>query len=637
MLEYKLKEVLKELSDDYITAASLAQKLQISERTVRTRIKQIQELEAEIGCKIISSPRWGYRVTVCDRMKFEKELQRMEKGTEQIPQNLEERVRYLLLYLINQEAYIKMDDLCEFLCCSRSSLSYSLKRIKTILSEYGISIKSRPNYGICISGMEFDIRRFIGEYFFKQGTESKDERIKNEKELRELAGIILENIEKQELILNETEFNTFLNQVYIAKRRIRRGYCIADGEIEEQKPGSGSKEWDVIVGLTDYFQQKENLVFSENEQKYLWIYFLGKRMSGYMKYGENNVVIYERIDRIVMELLEIILEEFQIDFRNDFDIRMALNQHMMAFEIRMKYKIPLKNPMLEEIKGNYALAYRMIMQTKWLLEKTYQTSVSSDELGYFALIFAFGMEQQDKKINKKSILVVCATGKSSSKLLLSKYKNEFGKYLENTYTCDLLSLKKFDFSKVDYVFTTVPIRINIPVPIIETGNFLEYSDILRIRTLLEKGDKRFLDKYFCKEHFIAGLEAQTREEALTKLCSIILEKEQVEENLYELVMEREHMAPTDFGNNIAVPHPREAVAESTFAYVAVLKKPIFWGHNDVQVILMNVTGKNDEEDLQKFHEISAKFVLNREGIQQVIENPSYEIFENVIKNEFLPD
>ena len=49
-------------------------------------------------------------------------------------------------------------------------------------------------------------------------------------------------------------------------------------------------------------------------------------------------------------------------------------------------------------------------------------------------------------------------------------------------------LKDFDFSKINYIFSTVPIAFKVPVPIVQIGLFLETNDIINvnfIRTTLK--------------------------------------------------------------------------------------------------------------------------------------------------------
>ena len=84
----------------------------------------------------------------------------------------------------------------------------------------------------------------------------------------------------------------------------------------------------------------------------------GKRTGGNLVENAVNFVIPENIDQLSLRILQLISNEYHLDILNDFDIRMTLNQHLVPFDIRMRYEIPLKNPLLQEIKENYSLAYQ---------------------------------------------------------------------------------------------------------------------------------------------------------------------------------------------------------------------------------------------------------------------------------------
>ena len=141
-------------------------------------------------------------------------------------------------------------------------------------------------------------------------------------------------------------------------------------------------------------------------------------MMGETGKDESNFVIREEIDRLVVQMLEAVYEEFKVDFRSNFDIRMILNQHMVPFDIRIRYNIPVSNPLLSEIKENYILAYTMASRAVTVLAEHYQKFISDDETGYFALVFALAMEQRENRAEKANILIVCSSGKGSSLSLI---------------------------------------------------------------------------------------------------------------------------------------------------------------------------------------------------------------------------
>jgi lichenan operon transcriptional antiterminator len=277
------------------------------------------------------------------------------------------------------------------------------------------------------------------------------------------------------------------------------------------------------------------------------------------------------------------------------------------------------------------MAYQMAHVTSSVLREYYKKDIPEEEIGYFALIFALALEK-GKTDCRYDILVVCGTGKGTSRLLKYKYEQEFSDYLKNIYVCDLLGLEEFDVSRVDYIFTTVPITREVAVPIIEVGMFLGTDDIQKITGLLRYGSNGgMIRRYYGEKRFIRDVPAGTKEEILAYLCGIIRRQEQIDPDFYELVLEREAYAQMDYGNYIAIPHPNRIASQESFAYVAVLEKPVIWNNQPVQVVLLVSIGRKEDRDMQRFYETTARFALNTEAVAAVIRNPEYEVFIEMLQ------
>ena len=145
----------------------------------------------------------------------------------------------------------------------------------------------------------------------------------------------------------------------------------------------------------------------------------------------------------------------------------------------MKYGIQMENPILEEIKQNYPFAFAMAQRAMAEYEKFYSRPVPESETGYFAIILEMALESLKAQIEKKNILLVCMTGKASSRLLAFRFRNEFGVYIDRLDVCSMYEFERYDLSRVDYVFTTVPLQTATAVPIYQIGNFLDASDVRR--------------------------------------------------------------------------------------------------------------------------------------------------------------
>ena len=63
------------------TAAQLADVLEVSEKTVRIRLKSLNDELKEYGAEVLSKARFGYKLSVIDDKKFES-LERAEENNQ---------------------------------------------------------------------------------------------------------------------------------------------------------------------------------------------------------------------------------------------------------------------------------------------------------------------------------------------------------------------------------------------------------------------------------------------------------------------------------------------------------------------------------------------------------------------------
>lgn len=636
MLEKEIFSLLKLLPEhSYVTSECLAEQLHLGMRTVRKRIKELNELLKKHGAYIDAKPRYGYQLIVKERGIFQKLMNQgmdLEVSDEHIPSTSDERIQYLLIRLLNQDGYIKAEDMIEFLCVSKGTFSNDLKQVELIIGNYGLALERRPNYGIKTVGQEFDIRRCMGALFFHEGIFKELNEERQNCELSKVAGIVLKYAAFYGIRFSEVILEKFIHDIYIQVRRIRKNHLL-NIPLDDLK-GLSDKEWKFVSDIQEKISELYKIEFSQEEQHYIAIHLAGKRMLGSESQNEMNFIIREDIDGLAVGMLENVYYYTRLDLRGNFELRMSLNQHLVPLDIRIRYDIPLENPMLDDIKENYMMGYTVASQASSVLKEYYKKEISENEIGYLALIFALALEQQEAKseIQKTNILVVCNSGKGMSRLLMHRLKQVFDEYINEVYVSNLLDLEKFDFSKVDYVFTTVPIMKSIPVPIQEVGLFMEEKDIKTVRRLLEGRSKEFLSLY-CRENFLGIMSGNTREEVLQNMCERIYAIYPHQPGLYEAVMERELLCSTDFGNLVSMPHPCKSMAEETYIYVAILEKPIVWSRYDVQVVLLMMIGHMEENELQDFYDITTKFISDKNAIKELIDNCSYDALIKGLKNQ----
>lgn len=608
-MDAKLLDIIGFLScDSYITSCELADKLHLSEKTIRTRIKDIDYFLSKEIAYVDSKRHYGYKLVIVDKDKFD------GLSVDNNCDSAEDRKKRIAYELLESDDYIKLDDLCDSFYISRNTASSTIKDIEKVLNVYNLKLDRRPNYGLKLIGSEFSKRTFIVNniYDYYYDFDEEDRLIKLLIHVNEVSGVRM----------SELLMDNFVKYVCVMKNRFTK-FPI---ETLDNDQSEATKK------IVDYFCDVLDKDISDNERTFLMIHYSSCLSSdSYSKFGPN-FVITGKIDELVYQMLTRIFETFNVNFRNNLELRMSLNQHMVPADIRLKYHIPIDNPLLEMIKQKYSYPYALAVTGATCLKEYYKREIPEEEIAYLAIILALATEKRDVKVAKKNIVLVCVTGKSSAQLFKYKYKQAFGEYINEIYDCSIKDLDTIDFKekKVDYIFTTVPLNKKYDVPVYEINLFIDASEIFNYRQMFKNGDKFAILNYYSPKLFISRLKADTREEVINKMCQRIDECGILPVGFYDAVMEREEMGQTDFGNLVAWPHPCKLLSRQSFATVAVLDKPIMWKHNMVQVVLLLSVGSEIDPDIQTFYEKTSELFFDKDLIDRLIKEPSFETLSDIL-------
>ncbi|WP_304748217.1 BglG family transcription antiterminator [Dubosiella newyorkensis] len=610
--------------NEFRSATYFSKQLNVSLKTVRNDIKKLDCALRKYGSKIESKPHYGYRLVIVDQEAFKNLLSEVNSKNTLADYD---RNTYLLRLLLMRGDFIKIEDLCSQLYVSRTSITNSIRQIESILEQYSLSCIRKPSQGIQIEGEEFDIRRLLCYMLLKDNY--LEVLIQQETEQYWLAHTIIELLNKYDLHLTEVALNSFINYVFVGINRMLSGKFVNLNLNVESFNAIGIKESSFSNELIETLENKYNITYTNDEKNYILLYLGGKQMSGggYSIESDDNFIFNREIDQLSFDMIELIKTEFQINFPNNFELRMTLNRHLVPLDIRMRYGLPLTNPMIEEIKKNYSLAYDMAIRASSVLVNHYHRSLSEDEIGYLALIFALQLDKDSEEFLKKSnVLIVSNVTTSAMNLFKLKYEKIFSNTINHLYVSDLMGLRNFDFSLVDYVFTTLPLTVEVPKPIFEINSFMNDHDIQSIEEALWRAESNELRNFYTPKRFLTNISGDDKESVLKQICTIIEEQEDVSDDFYDLVMQREEYPHMMYNNMIAMPHPNRICSAYTFAYIAILKEPIIWNDEMVKVVLLSSPGSQDSRNRQRFYEITAKFALNKEAIQELIQNPTFSTF-----------
>lgn len=165
------KEIVKELlaTSKFITVDTIAKKLNVSDKTIRNHIININNVlqKMDLG-EIIKKPRFGVY------LKFDsnniKKLDELLINNKQSLISEDVSIKNRKVFIIKKllfanQKYITMQEIADGLYTSRSSVINLLKEIEEWFKQFGITIARRQHSGIEICYSEMDWRRAVDGFY----------------------------------------------------------------------------------------------------------------------------------------------------------------------------------------------------------------------------------------------------------------------------------------------------------------------------------------------------------------------------------------------------------------------------------------------------------------------------------------
>ncbi len=582
----------------------------------------------EYGIEIESKTRKGYHLLIYDKEKYQAFINNDEwLSKNDIPNNSKEREEWLLDYLLKQHKFVRIDDLSEMLYVSRSTITNDIRNVEDSLKSYHITLIRRPNYGLHIQGSEFDIRNCMISQF-KDNKWAQRFSDKEENELKEISKILLNNIQNQKVVLSKSMIQEMTSCIYIAKVRYEENYkiTVSKNEVVHRiyKPCI-----DVATNIVEELNEKFHIHLLDSEIYYIAINIAARSDYNVLE-GELESGVINQARKQATQMLDCVYDMMHLDMRQNLSLLYDLISFLIPMDIRMRYGIIAKNPFAEATKKKYFFAYNVASQAVIPLKKTYFHEVPENEIAYLTSIFALFIEQEKDKKKKYNILVICATNMSTSKLLAYQYKKKFKKYIDEVYTCEMYNLDSFDFSKVDYIFTTVEINRVLPKPVLGISAFLEDEEVEKISSILKFKSSNTIADVYSEELFYDNIKGETKEEILFEICKRIPEKYGIPSDFYEGLLRREEITGTDLAKHVALLHPYETTSDISFVCISVLDHPIRWTRQDVQVVILMAVAEDEQRDLTNFLQLISEFIANESAVLQLVEEPDFTTFVNLL-------
>lgn len=627
--QIQLIKILKE-ADAPITSSSLANALNVSPRSVKSYINEINETLPDT----ISSSRKGYLI---DKTKADELL---EESKSLIPQTKDERVNYIINALIKR-GLVNTYDFCDELFVSYSTLKNDLVSVRRILSDADLELINSSNV-LIINGLEKNKRKLLSSLLY---SESHNNFVNYEKMSESFEGIdvtfikdtILNKFEEYHYFINDYSLENLVLHAVITIDRIRNGYSATD----EKRSVSllRSHEYDLARSIVSKLEEHFGIRFNEVEVAEFAMLILSRASNlDYQTVTVDNVRQYvgEEIYSLADQLIKDFSMFFYIDLSQpEFFVRFAL--HIKNLLIRADSGYFSKNPLTDSIKQNCPLIYDSAVNSARLIKERTGINLNDDEIAYIAFHLGGALELQNTLTNKLTAYIFCPGYYDLNTKLSDQISSRFS---DTLVIAGILSQEEeLQRANCDLIISTMRITSFNDTPIILVSPFINEQDIRsvgeaidRIRTIKKRKDfKDRLSYLIKKDLFEVTDESLSKEETIHRMAEQLKDAGYVGKNFEAEVIERDSISSTAFGT-FAIPHAMKMHEMRTGINILIAREPIDWDDKKVELVMMLCFNINERYLFNELFEPISMILVDPDNLSKVLKTKNADEFIDTLAN-----
>lgn len=636
-----LRRLLKER--DFLSEQALADDLGISKRTVQRELEGTEKALLSYNLQLVRQKRAGLYL---DGTDFDKKQLAAALDDEAAMDftDKDTRRRYLLFELLRDRTPKKLLYYSTLLDVSEATAASDLESLAPWLEKNHLKVLKKQGYGVLLTGSEKDYReamhRFISETTsadaFKD-LQNADESFSNalaniaDKGVYQLLNThTIERVYDVLKRLDEKKISQFTDtakigliiHIAIAIERITKGQ--PDDMDEDSVPLlEDSEDTALAQRIVAAMEEEFQLTMPPIEASYLLLHIKGAKI----RYHDSSLLdLPNSVDESeLLNLIDRMIEAFDArlayDLRCDDEFLQGIFVHLQPTIIRLQHHLNIINPILEDIKREYAEVFQKAKRAANVLSLALDTPVSDDEVGYLTIHFGAALERikgNEAFTRKVSIGIVCASGFGIARLMMTRLQNKLPKNVElQAYSSE--SVSEAVRSQTDFFVSSLPLSIpDADVlhvsPLISPselhhilGKIEEYAHVRKKKPAIDAPTEddfiSTLDKTQLLSQEIAGIlrnyrqyrlpQKSTFAEAVHTLASTATDDEAQCAQLFDAIINRERLNSQIFPEQgFALLHCRTTVVKQSLFYTAVPDEgdafvdPYFHGISTILLLIM---------------------------------------------------
>lgn len=605
----RLAQLFMMLQNETLPQDELAQRLSVSTRTVRADITALNALLANHGAQFVLNRGSGYQLRIEDASRYQS-LQSARPRALRIPRNAQDRVHYLVVRFLTSAFSLKLEDLADEWFVSRATLQNDMADVREWFSRYHLTLETRPRHGMKLFGSEMALRTCLADLLWQLAQRNAHhplivEEALNAGILQTLQPVLHDCFSRHHIRLTD-EGELFI-RLYcaVAVRRISEGFPLPEFTAEDDDENVRGAARDIAAAL----QQLAGKPQAVAEEHWLRVQIAGRRVQELAP----SAISADDDETLVNYILGYINTHYNYNLQNDAQLHADLLTHIKTMITRVRYQIMLPNPLLENIKQHYPMAWDMTLAAVSSWGKYTPYTISENEVGFLVLHIGVGLERHYNIGYQRQprVLLVCDAGNAMARMIEAVLARKYPQIVV-TRTVTLREYEQCADLSEDFVISTARISEK-EKPVVTIAPFPTDYQLEQIGklVLVDRTRPWMLNKYFDAAHFRIIDGAMDRQTLFKTLCDQLHGEGFVDAGFLDSVVEREAIVSTMLGEGIALPHALGLLAQKTVVYTVLAPQGIQWGEETAHVIFLLAISKSEYEEAMAIYDIFVTFLRER--------------------------
>ncbi|MFV9097157.1 BglG family transcription antiterminator [Klebsiella aerogenes] len=622
----RLAQLFTLLRNETLPQDELAQRLSVSTRTVRADITALNALLAQYGAQFTLNRGSGYQLKIDDRSRFQA-LEETAPKTQHVPRTAQERIHFLLVRFLTSAFSIKLEDLADEWFVSRATLQNDMVEVRERFQRYQLTLETRPRHGMKLFGSEVSIRACLTDLLWELTLQGGMNPLISAEALEadvpaQLEPVLQETLTRHHIRLTDVGERFICLYGAVVVRRVSEGYPLADFSAEDV----AQNVRDAARDLAGELQRLAGKPFSPAEEEWMCVHIAARQVQDV----DPETISADDDEALVNYILRYINSQYNYNLLDDAQLHADLLTHIKTMITRVRYQIMIPNPLLDNIKQHYPMAWDMTLAAVSSWGKYTPYTISENEIGFLVLHIGVGLERHYNIGYQRQphVLLVCDTSNAMVRMIEAILQRKYPQ-LAIAATISQREYEQREAIDEDFVISTVRIGEK-DKPVVTIAPFpTDYQlDQIGKLVLVDRTRPWMLNKYFDAAHFRVIDKPIDQQTLFAELCQQLQQEGFVDAEFHDSVVEREAIVSTMLGDGIALPHALGLLAKKTVVYTVIAPQGIAWGDETAHIIFLLAISKSEYEEAMAIYDIFVTFLRER-AMSRLAATRSFDEFKTV--------